>query len=61
MVDIYDRELIVRIREELDEIEVCDDGGGIAFGYQRILDLLHDCCDEVVGGKPSITNEYGGI
>lgn len=58
---IYDKELRERIQKNLDYLDECDDGGGIAFAYQRILDLLHNCCDCVVDGKPSITDENGGI
>lgn len=58
---IYDRELVTWIRKELDHIEECDDGGGIAFAYQNILDKLHAICDRVIDGKPSIVDEYGGV
>ena len=58
---IYSSNLIKSIRSELDFIESCDDGGGIAFAYQNILDMLHAVCDQTVDGKPSIVDENGGI
>jgi len=58
---MYDQKLVEYIRDTLNHIEECDDGGGIAFGYQRILDALHSVCDCTVDGKPSITDENGGI
>ncbi len=62
MVDgIYGHELLAAIRAECDYIEGCDDGGGIAFAYQRILELLYEQCDCVVNGLLSITDEHGGI
>ena len=59
--DIYSDELIEAIEEELGYIKQCDDGGGIAFAYQRILDMLHSTCNRVVDGRPSLVDEFGGI
>ena len=58
---IYGGELVPYIEKQLAYIKDCDDGGGIAFAYQRILDALHDQCDEYINGKPSFVDEYGGI
>lgn len=59
---IYGDDLLAAIRDECDFIEVCDDGGGIVFAYQRILNLLHEQCgSNVVDGKPSFVDEFGGI
>lgn len=59
--DIYEDELVNYILKQLAQVRSCDDGGGIAFAYQNILDALHSVCDRVVDGVPSIVDEYGGI
>lgn len=58
---IYDDELVNYILKQLAYVRTCDDGGGIAFAYQNILDVLHNICDQVVDGKPSIVDENGGV
>jgi len=58
---IYDDELVNFILKELAFIRTCDDGGGIAFAYQNILDALHCATDNVVDGIPSFVDENGGV
>lgn len=58
---IYDDELVNYILKNLAYIRVCDDGGGIAFAYQNILDALHSATDQTVNGIPSFVDENGGV
>ena len=61
-MNIYSDELIEYIQNQLDFIKFeSDDGGGTAFAYQRILDVLHDVCNYKHDGIPSIVDENGGI
>lgn len=61
-MNIYDQGLVDYIRRQIDYIDhEADDGGGTAFAYQRILDVLHDVCDYKHDGIPSIVDENGGI